>query len=440
MSSGRSIQASEWAGHTVAHPAGIAILGLMLLIVLFAKKEKVVLAILFMIVAIPSAQRIVIVSLDFSFIRILLLFALVRMFMKHEHKRIKYLKSDKLIFLWMIWSIIAYGIYYGEVGAIITRTGYMVDAVCAYIIGRVYVRSWEDMRRVILFFAYVSIPIAVFFMVERASGKNIFSMLGGVPEYTLIRDERLRCQGPFLHPIMAGLFWASILPWMAVAWKNQLINKKLLITSLICILLIIANTASSTPVVAVLFAIGGMYMMPFRRNLRLIRWGFLFMLLSLHMVMKKPVWHLISRFDLAGGSTGYHRYLLIDKAITYFPEWALFGTSSTAHWGHGLIDVTNQYVLEGISSGIIGLILFILFLWSIFKITGIAINKAVSHNERWLMWSSGVVLFVHAISFISASYFGQMISFLYICFGIIVSLSNDVLQREKNKHFNINKG
>ena len=41
--------------------------------------------------------------------------------------------------------------------------------------------------------------------------------------------------------------------------------------------------------------------------------------------MKAPVWALIQRIDIVGGSSGWHRYELIDQCIKHFSDWWLMG-------------------------------------------------------------------------------------------------------------------
>ena len=101
----------------------------------------------------------------------------------------------------------------------------MIEAVGAYYIGRTYIKNRYDFQRMVIVLGWISIIVAFLFLIERASGRNMFSIFGGVPEITLIRDGRLRCQGPFSHPIMAGVFWASILPWYVAFWFNKTIPR-----------------------------------------------------------------------------------------------------------------------------------------------------------------------------------------------------------------------
>ena len=122
----------------------------------------------------------------------------------------------------------------------------------------------------------------------------------------MIREGRLRCQGAFSHPILAGCFWASVLPLMAATYWQRTVPKWLMMAGIASVFVIIGACASSTPVMGVLFGFLGAAMFPIRPWMRSIRWVMVLALLCLHMVMKAPVWHLISRVDVVSGSTGWH--------------------------------------------------------------------------------------------------------------------------------------
>lgn len=415
---------STWAGTTTVHPLGLSVLIACVIWVLFVKRHYAIIPLLLLIVAIPSAQRIVIISIDFSFLRILILVMLTRIFLKSENKELRFTRTDKLVILWMLWGIFAYGALETGLSGLISRSGYMLEAVGAYYIGRVYVRTPDDIKRIVIFLGTISIPIFVFFMIERVTGKNIFSVFGGVPDITLIREGRLRCQGPFSHPIMAGVFWASLLPLYASFWANKSISTWKLLIYVTSITLIVLNTASSTPIMSIFFGIIGLYLFKHRSLMPFIRWGAIFVLLSLHLVMTKPVWHLLARVNIIGGSTGWHRYHLIDKFFENIDEWWLLGTTSTAHWGAGLGDVTNQYVLEGVRGGVIGMVLFVLILASIFSLLGKKVKSKEDYRASLFYWSAGVMMFMHAMNFMATSYFGQMVAAFFVFAGIVVSLTD----------------
>lgn len=84
-----------------------------------------------------------------------------------------------------------------------------------------------------------------------------------------------------------------------------------------------------------LAAIIGLSFLRLRRHMRMVFWSGVAGLVGLHMVMKAPVWALVARTKIVTGSTGYHRFALIDSAIKNFREWWLVGTYLTGHWGWG---------------------------------------------------------------------------------------------------------
>ena len=90
--------------------------------------------------------------------------------------------------------------------------------------------------------------------------------------------------------------------------------------------------------------------------------GLLALLASLHLVMKAPVWHLMSRLDLTGGSTGWHRFKIFDAFVEHFSEWYMFGDLDAVSWEPRMSDPTNQYILEGLNGGLLTLIAFLLVL------------------------------------------------------------------------------
>jgi len=149
---------------------------------------------------------------------------------------------------------------------------------------------------------------------------------------------------------------------------------------------------------------------PLRNYLRWVRWGLLLGVIALHMMMQAPVWHLLSRVNVVGGSTGRHRYLLIDAAIKNFDEWWLIGlTGDTSHWGTGLRDITNYYVAVGLGGGIWLLIMVFVLIGFAFRSVGQGIGgRNIRRADRMLAWGIGIALFMHCANFISVTYFGQM--------------------------------
>jgi len=373
---------------------------------------------------IPSAQRIVVFSLDFTLLRIMGVFGVCRILLKKEYIGFRWIALDKALVLWVVSAMVIHILREGTFSAVINRLGFGFDAFGMYFLFRCLVRNWQDITTIITGLILISLPVAFFFIIENRTGRNFFSVFGGVSEITRIRESRLRCQGAFSHPILAGCFWAALLPLIAAFWWKSVAAKVWAILGSLASMIIVLCCASSTPVLAVLGAMAGGLMFFFRKYMRPIRWAVAGLLVALHLMMKAPVWHLISRVSAVGGSTGHHRYILINGAIKYFHEWAILGTNSTAHWGYGAQDMTNQFILEGVRGGFSTFVLFIVVITLAFREVGRLWRKQTRHPYRLaLSWALGVSLFVHCLNFFGVSYFGQIHIIWYLLLAMIGSLA-----------------
>lgn len=415
---------SEYHNHTTVHPVGLIALIVLGVVLLGIRRQYAVLPILIVACFIPSAQRIVVLGIDFDFIRIMVLFGLIRVLSHGETEGFRWVSMDTLVVAWALvgtlFPILRTG---GDV--LVNRLGMCFDVLGMYFLFRVLVKDSTDFRTAIGWLMLLSLPVAAFMLVERSTGRNVFSVLGGVPELTVVRDGRLRCQGAFAHPILAGAFWAAALPLAVSQWWGPDRNKTLVVLSFFAMLFIIVASASSTPIFGVLTAVIGAALFRARRYVRMLRWALLFLIVGLHMIMKAPVWHLISRVSAVGGDSGWHRFSLVDGFITHWDEWWLIGSSiGSAHWGHFTFDVTNYYIVQGLHGGILQLALWIAIIALGFAYVGrlLATFDRVSRAEVILSWSMGVSLLVHAVNHFGVSYFGQIWLGWYLIIGAIGSL------------------
>ena len=286
----------------------------------------------------------------------------------------------------------------------------------------------------------IIIPLAVLIIIEKWSGRNLFSVFGGVPEFTAIRGGRLRCQGPFSHPILAGTFGAAMLPFCIAFWFQEKSNKLIAFIGVVAASTITIASASSGPVIAYLSAITGLMTWYFRRYLKAIRWSILLGTIGLHLYMKAPVWYISARLGNIMGGTGDHRAELITQTISHFREWWLLGTTNTSSWmAYSLnidpnsSDITSQYILECVNGGIFKLVLFIIIIVLCFKTIGRTLHSV--ENEKLAVkitfWSMGVTLLVHTVSFFSVAYFDQIIIFFYMLLAMISGSSIIFLKNQQ---------
>ena len=129
------------------------------------------------------------------------------------------------------------------------------------------------------------------------------------------------------------------------------------------------------------------------------------------------------------GGAGWHRAMLIDVAIKHFDEWWLAGYGGkNPGWGYyfgmgSKTDVTNEFILAGVNYGIAGIIVLCGVLVVAFRGLISAFRKVAHPAMKSLYWSLGTVLFSVAITWMSVSFFGQLMPLFYCVLGIIGSMS-----------------
>ncbi len=403
---------------------GLAFALLMGLLMLVLPRRFALLPVLALVCYMTMGQRVMILGLNFTMIRILLLFGFTRILLRGEIQSGTFNPVDRIMVWWVLSSIVTYTILWKTSEAFVNRLGLAYDALGLYLIFRVLVRSVEDMRTVVRQFAWLVIPLAAAMLLEKNTGRNAFAALGGVPPETLIREGVLRCQGPFAHPILAGSFGGALVPLFLGMWIQKQ-NRMLALAGLASAGAITTTAGSSGPIMAAMAAVVGLWLWPMREHMRAVRWAIGSTLLGLHLVMQAPVWFLLARVAIFGASTGYHRAILIDHAVHHFPEWWLVGTYSTDHWGFHMFDVTNQFVLVGVQGGLVTLLLFVTIIVRCFSAVGQTVrNWGDAHRpEQWLIWSLGASLLFHVVNYISVPYFDQNIVNWYLLLAMIATAS-----------------
>lgn len=400
---------SEYANITTVHPIGLTALVLLGIFTFLIPRRHALLPLLVLLCFIPGAQRIVLGGLDLTFIRLLIFVGCIRLLLRGEYTGLRWMATDSLMIAWTIVSITVFTIQQLDHSAGFTfRAGVAVDTLGGYFFCRATIRTWSQLVRSFRVLAFLAVPVAALFLVEMSTQRNLLAVFGGVPEITAIREGRLRCQGAFAHPILAGCFWASLFPIFVSLGRARGFLSIYSVASC-CALIGVLASGSSTPAMAVIFAAVGLCFYPLRFWMRHIQLAILFTAIALHVVMKGPVWSLIAKVNVFSGSTGYHRFLLIDAAIRHFGEWWLVGLPSTEHWGWFMTDVANEYVLEAVRGGIWSLSLFVAMIVMSFLYIGRWVRTLEGHRDTIIAWGLGVSVFVHCTSFIGVSYFGQLI-------------------------------
>jgi hypothetical protein len=388
---------------------------------------------LVMVCLMPLGQELVIFGLHLFLFRLLLLVGILRVFVKGETRQLVLVRTDKIFIWWVIVAVIFGTLAKPSMDLFKNRLGEAYNAIFCYFFIRCVIVDFEDIVVNLRTLAWLSLPVALLMLVEKKTTHNLLSIFGGVPEITTVREGHLRCQGAFRHPILAGTFGAAAFPLFVGLWGYRRQGRLVVAASLVASVIIVVTASTSGALMAFVAGLGGLALWKWREHLRLVRWGAVVAILGLALVMKAPVWYLFDRLSSITGGTGWHRAFLIDQTIHHFDEWWLFGTTYTAHWAPAgevttadpnMMDITSQYVSEGVSGGLLRLVLFVSLIVGSFKAVGRRLRLETDSATGVLVWATGVCLFTHCVSFMSIPYFDQSKLLYYWLLAVICRLGS----------------
>jgi hypothetical protein len=365
----------------------------------------------------------------FPMLRVLILFGIIRMAKEKLTSKLRVFSGginaiDIAVILLTVVTALNGVLLFQESGAVIYQLGTGYTVLGVYFLLRSLIRDERDIVTAIQTLAWISLPIAMVMAYERGTGHNPYALLGGAQAQAFAnlmqRDGKLRATGCFSHPILAGTFGAVLVPLFVTLWWKSKKYHKLAVIGIISSTVMVVACNSSTPVLAYAAGVLALCLWPARRWMRALRWGVVVTLVVLHLVMKAPVWHLIARIDISGGSSSWHRFMLVDQCIRHFGDWWLIGVKDTSVWGWDMWDTANQYVSTCDSSGLLPFLLFVAILVYGFKYLGRARRAAAKHKTKaFLFWGLGSALFANVVAFFGITYFDQTMVAWYCLLALI---------------------
>jgi hypothetical protein len=421
------------AADTLIHPLVAIWMAIAIVLILFLPRKYAVVPLLLVTFTAPLGQVVVLAGVHFTVIRFLIIAGLVRWATSRRSSpggvfAGGFNSIDRLMTLWALMSLIIFTVQWMDTQALIKSLGGFLDTLGGYFVLRFLIQDREDVRRTLKVFAAICVTMGVCMINEQVTHLNIFGLLSGAGFVSAVRDGKIRAQGAFGVYIDAGVFGAILIPMLVWLWSDAK-------SKVVAALGMAGGTAmtltsnSSTPQLAYVAGIVGLCFWPLRRRMRLIRWGLVIMLVMLHLVMKAPVWALIARIDLTGSSSGYHRYYLVDNCIRHFSDWWLSGFKNYNDWGWDMWDLSNQFVVQALTGGLVTFVLFIMILSRCFGGIGRA-RKFVEGNraEEWFLWCLGAALFANVVAFFGCSYMAQMQMALFPLLAIISVATFEAMQ------------
>jgi hypothetical protein len=395
------------AAETMLTPA--VALGMLIIIalILILSRNKVITPFLLGCFTIPLGQVVVLGGMHFTVLRILIIAGLIRRAISGGTSPPgKYPGGlngvDRMVILWTISLQIILSLQWMEMQEFIHNLGDFLDLFGGYLVVRYFIPDGETVRRAIKALAVVCVIQGVCMFNEQVTHVNVFGYIGGI-SWLNVRDGKIRSEG-VLGCISGGAFGAALIPLFLGLWTDRK-ERMIALAGIVGAMTMVFTSNSSTSLLALAATALAIFFWPLRKQMRLIRWGLSLTLVALHLVMKAPVWALITRVDLTGSSSGYHRFYLVDNCIRHFSDWWLHGYKDYDQWGYLMFDMCNQFVVQAVCGGLLALVAYIAIFSRSFGAIGNARKMVEGDRGReWFLWCLGSALFSVVVAHFGINY------------------------------------
>lgn len=392
------------ASGTVLHP--LVAMGLLVTIalVLWRPRKYVIVPLLLCTFLVPRGQQLLLLGAHFYVRLILIVAAFIRVVTDKFRIAGGFNAVDKIFIVWACYRVFAAVVTNWPSGTT-EQLAFLLIALCGYFLLRYLIRDEEDIARTAKTLAVIALVLGICMVYERHFLINPFgAYLGGVPAVPEIRNGAARAQATFGHSISAGCFGGTLIPLFVWLWSRK--DRAPAVAGILGSTLMVLTVNSSTPLLAYMAGILGLLLWPVRRSMKAVRWAIVVTIVVMAIAMNAPVWFVIARVDVVGGSGGYDRAFLIDTCVRHFKDWWLIGTNQNGGWGYDMWDLSDQFVAEAEVGGLVTLTCFIAIIAMCFSRLG-KMRKRVKRNQQWLLWCLGSVMLAHIFSYLGVSYWDQ---------------------------------
>lgn len=391
----------------------------------------------------PSYLTVKVGTLDFSVTRIVILAIYANLLLRSDlikHFRLSLL--DRLVIIYFVGQLLAGLLTTDPIRLLENRSGAAFDALLPYFAVRMIMRNKKDYLILLRAFLVIAAPLAIVGLYQSITGYNPAAFLeryyawAGEESYSLVvaaRSGFFRANVTFTHPIMFGLFFATLGP---VCVGIMPIAKKYRIFYWMGLFLMgigIFSSISSGPVLAALVAIAFIASYKFRRHWKLAIVTVILMCSLVEIISNRHFYYAPGRFTFST-STAWYRGRLIDVALYeggMSGNWLLgYGVNTEAAQKAGLewaaridrrdhLDMVNHYLLILFKFGLLGLIPFLALVAATIKELIIAFRTSLSSHDKWIIWCLAGSFSGLLVAFFSVSlHASQSTTFFYILIGL----------------------
>ena len=179
---------------------------------------------------------------------------------------------DQVVVLWTVSALIILSLQWMDTQALIHNLGDFLDTLGGYLVVRFLIPDGEAIRRTIKALAVICVIQGVCMINEQITHVNVFGYLGGMPLAMTVRDGKIRSEG-VMGCLYAGAFAGVLIPLFLWLWTEGK-SRMAACAGLAGATAMVITSNSSTSLLALGGSFVGLAFWPLRKQMRLIRWGF----------------------------------------------------------------------------------------------------------------------------------------------------------------------
>ncbi|WP_018099687.1 O-antigen ligase family protein [Sinorhizobium meliloti] len=328
--------------------------------------------------------------LNLSVYRIILLISLLPCFLMWIRGKAGPIRvADVAVILLCFWASLSLAVVHGFQSVIEAIGIFNLETLGAYMLGRCYIRTADDFRNMVQLASKLIAILLPFALYEWITGGkallSTFAMVFPTVEVTLMQPRWgfWRAQGPFSHPILFGLFCASVvaLAYMGPGYGKSALSRW---AQPAAISLATCLSMSSAPIAGVMLQLvllgWDSLLRSFEHRWKLL-WGIVFMgyLVVEFGSNQTPLKFYISHFTF-DAQTGWFRFLIWELGSASVAKHPLFGIGDgeweRPSWMPGSVD--NFWLVVAMRHGIPAVVL--IFGAFMLIVCGVAFKKGLADN------------------------------------------------------------
>ena len=319
-----------------------------------------------------------------------------------------------------------------EVGpAINNRAGFFLQALVPFWCARFLLTDKASYYAFLKGMLWVALPLAVLGFIEMQTAWNPWDRIRDFGILKVPREgdgwrefmgiKRARARGPFLQYIMFGWFFALLVPLCTALYFQK---RKLLPWVIAwCVLpLGIISSIASGPMMLAGMAMAGCCCFPVRRYWKVFGSGFLVLFLAVLVYSNRSFMQIISSFGFDPNSSWY-RYSLVRFTLEQGGmknQW-LFGFGHIpGHYDYHH-DLCIHWVWLLVVHGLVGVLSFHALIatigWGFWR----AMEKAVTLEDRWIVWSMFSTLMASLAAMLVVALFAELYYFYHLLLGVMAN-------------------